>query len=328
MKKILSLLLAGISIFALSAQFAFASFPDVTNPNYKTAVDWLQTNGVVQGYSDGTFRPETQVTRAEFLKMLYETIGMANLETTLTFTDIDQNAWYIKYLKEAYASNVINGYGDGTFKPNNSISFKEAVKIITTAFFDVNSVYDNGSNTTYSCPEKFFFTSPTEGEIKVTDWSFKYINVAEQFCLTDFGLSIWNIYGLSPDAAISRGDMAEMIYRAKAVHDNGNVKYDGKIVPTSKSTTTTPTTTQTTVSVELKNFAFTPNTLTVKTGTKITWTNNDSVSHTVTVDSGTGPDSATLKHGDTYTYTFKEIGTFNYHCKIHTSMKGSVTVTE
>lgn len=320
MKKIISLLVAGISIFTLFTELAFASFPDVTNVNYKKAVDWLQENGVVQGYSDGTFRPENEVTRAEFLKMLYETIGMENLETTLPFTDIDQNAWYMKYLKEAYASHVINGYSDGTFKPNSNISFKESVKIITSALFDVDSVYGNGSNTAYSCPQNFFTSSPLEGDVK--DWSLKFINVAEQFCITDFALSVWGMAGFLADAAISRGDMAEMIYRAKAVYDNGNIKYDGKIEPKSKSQQVTK------VSVEIKNFAFSPSTLTVKKGTIVTWTNKDSVNHTVTGDSGKGPDSGDLWPGDTENYVFSETGTFNYHCTPHPNMKGTVIVTE
>jgi plastocyanin len=77
--------------------------------------------------------------------------------------------------------------------------------------------------------------------------------------------------------------------------------------------------------VTIKNFAFAPADLTVKTGTTVTWTNQDSATHTVTFDSG--PTSDGLVNGATYEQTFGTAGTFTYHCRIHASMKGTVTVT-
>ena len=80
--------------------------------------------------------------------------------------------------------------------------------------------------------------------------------------------------------------------------------------------------------VTIKDFSFSPATITVKKGTTVTWTNQDSTSHTVTSTTGTTLNSNTLKPGDTYQVTFNEVGTFDYHCKIHSSMTGSVLVTE
>lgn len=80
--------------------------------------------------------------------------------------------------------------------------------------------------------------------------------------------------------------------------------------------------------VAISNFTFQPGNITVKRGGKIVWTNRDSMAHTVTVDQAQGPASAPLNQGDSYTYTFETAGTFNYHCNIHPSMRGSVTVVE
>lgn len=77
--------------------------------------------------------------------------------------------------------------------------------------------------------------------------------------------------------------------------------------------------------VAIEDFAFSPATIKVKKGTTVTWTNNDSVEHTVTGDNG-GPDSELIAQGDTYSYTFNETGTFDYHCKPHPSMVGKVIV--
>jgi len=77
-------------------------------------------------------------------------------------------------------------------------------------------------------------------------------------------------------------------------------------------------------SVEIKNFAFDPDTVTIKVGQTVTWTNQDSVVHTVTGDGGIESDN--LSKGDSYSKTFDTEGTFDYHCSIHPSMKGQVIV--
>jgi plastocyanin len=79
--------------------------------------------------------------------------------------------------------------------------------------------------------------------------------------------------------------------------------------------------------VTIQNFAFNPATISVKVGTKVTWTNQDSAGHTVTFDTGSDT-SDTLAQGATYDHTFDAAGSFAYHCKIHPTMKGTVTVTQ
>src|SRR3989344_5701574 len=81
-----------------------------------------------------------------------------------------------------------------------------------------------------------------------------------------------------------------------------------------------------TYQVSISNFAFSPSTLTIKKGDMITWTNKDSVSHTVTSDSGDELDSNMLSKGKTYSHTFNKAGTFNYHCTPHPSMKAKIIV--
>ncbi len=79
-------------------------------------------------------------------------------------------------------------------------------------------------------------------------------------------------------------------------------------------------------SVSIKGFAFNPSELTVKKGTTVTWTNMDSAPHTVTSDSGNELSSQVLNTGNSYSHTFDTVGTFEYHCSIHTSMKAKVIV--
>jgi len=86
------------------------------------------------------------------------------------------------------------------------------------------------------------------------------------------------------------------------------------------------------VEVNIADFTYDPQDLTVQVGDTVTWTNNDDVAHTVTAgtpDSPTGEfDSGELQPGDTFSYTFDQAGTFDYFCTLHPDMTASVTVEE
>jgi plastocyanin len=78
--------------------------------------------------------------------------------------------------------------------------------------------------------------------------------------------------------------------------------------------------------VEISNFAFSPSTLTINVGDTVIWTNLDSVSHTITSDIGGELSSSTFGNGQTYSHYFTAAGIYDYHCSIHTSMKGEIVV--
>ena len=77
-------------------------------------------------------------------------------------------------------------------------------------------------------------------------------------------------------------------------------------------------------SVDIKNFAFTPGSITIAPGDSVTWTNSDGTTHTVT---GSGWASGNIANGATYTHQFNTTGNFTYHCSIHPSMTGVVHVS-
>ena len=98
--------------------------------------------------------------------------------------------------------------------------------------------------------------------------------------------------------------------------------------PVVQPTTPTPTpTTPASLSVNIKGFAFSPSALNIKKGTKVTWTNNDTVAHTVTSDSGNLLNSSTISPGASFSFTFTSAGSVSYHCALHPMMKGSVVVS-
>lgn len=121
----------------------------------------------------------------------------------------------------------------------------------------------------------------------------------------------------------------------------GHKKTTPEPTPSPSTNSTTPTTTTPTASttpsantaatsVAIKNFAFDAKTVTVKKGTTVTWTNDDTANHTVTFDdsSMSSASSGNLTNGATFSYKFDTAGTFAYHCAIHSSMTGTVVVTE
>lgn len=81
-----------------------------------------------------------------------------------------------------------------------------------------------------------------------------------------------------------------------------------------------------TQTVTIAGFAFSPADLTVPVGTAVTWTNNDSTTHTATSDDGSF-DCGLISGGQSFTFTFSTAGTFSYHCKIHPSMVAKITVS-
>ena len=79
------------------------------------------------------------------------------------------------------------------------------------------------------------------------------------------------------------------------------------------------------IEIDIEGFAFNPATIKIAKGTTVIWAQKDSVQHTVTSDDGVF-DSPLLSKGETYSHTFNEAGTFEYHCTPHSSMKGKVIV--
>lgn len=78
--------------------------------------------------------------------------------------------------------------------------------------------------------------------------------------------------------------------------------------------------------VAIAGFAFNPTPVTANAGSTVSWTNGDTATHTVTFDNG-GPDCGNVAQGQSVTATFNAPGTYTYHCKIHPTMKGTVTVS-
>ncbi|MEZ4087295.1 MAG: S-layer homology domain-containing protein [Candidatus Gracilibacteria bacterium] len=125
------------SPFPIEPNFPSRLFCDVHADDwFYTYVTNLSDMDIVSGYSDGCFRPNDPVTRAEFVKMFIAGLEAIDWEispvmtsTPAFFSDVS-DAWYTTYVNEAAANSLINGYPDDTFRPNNSISRAEAMEVL------------------------------------------------------------------------------------------------------------------------------------------------------------------------------------------------------
>ncbi len=82
------------------------------------------------------------------------------------------------------------------------------------------------------------------------------------------------------------------------------------------------------VTIKMQNIAFDPKTVTVKVGQKVTWTNDDTVDHNVTAQSGADFKSKNFGKGATFSFTPTTAGTVKYVCTIHPGMDATLTVTK
>ena len=97
------------------------------------AISTLSNMGIIDGFSDGTFRPYAKITRAQFAK-----IAVGFFETTREdyqgyFTDVDIDAWYTEYVEAAARVGLIEGFNNGTFRPNTNITRAQACVIVNRA---------------------------------------------------------------------------------------------------------------------------------------------------------------------------------------------------
>lgn len=108
----------------------------------------------------------------------------------------------------------------------------------------------------------------------------------------------------------------------------GGNKSDDPQMPSSTNQTSNEQVAPNTVIIS--DFAFTPAKITIKKGTKITWTNQDSAKHDITPDSPSEDFKASklLAKGESYSFTFNKAGNYKYHCSPHPYMKANIEVTE
>ena len=115
-----------------------ATFGDVSGSDwYAPELGYLEKYDIIKGYEDGTFRPDTPVTRAEFTAMTVRYYDLFNEvkypANTTKYTDVNGSDWAVKDISFATSEKWLNGYADGTFKGDSNITRAEVVTVINRA---------------------------------------------------------------------------------------------------------------------------------------------------------------------------------------------------
>ena len=153
MKKFLSLVLALVMTMSLVTISAGAKdFDDNGDIDYKEAVDVISALGIVDGYSDGSFRPDGSLTRGAAAKIICNlilgpTTASALSATTAPFKDVPTTNVFAGYITYCAQRGIISGYGDGTFRPTGTLTGNAFMKMLLGALgYDSSVEGYTGSN--------------------------------------------------------------------------------------------------------------------------------------------------------------------------------------
>lgn len=134
MKRILGWVLVCALMGGILMQPALAvSFPDVDEASgYAEAVEVLLGMGIMQGEPDGNFHPNGKVTRGQMAAIICRVLGEQNnlIPDGTQFTDVPTNHWANGYVVKVASLGIVNGYGDGTFGPENTVTYAQALTMI------------------------------------------------------------------------------------------------------------------------------------------------------------------------------------------------------
>ncbi|MDX9970827.1 MAG: S-layer homology domain-containing protein [Candidatus Gracilibacteria bacterium] len=199
MKKIIILFVAVFfSSFFLNG-IVMADFKDLSKDNpYFDAIIFLKNNNIINGHSDGTFKPNDLVNRAEALKIVLIGTGIS-LDGSFpmpNFSDVKKDDWYIGFLAKGIKDNIVNGNPDGTFAPGRGVNKAELLKmLLLSAKIDL-SKHKN-------------LTEAVSRDVGPSDWFAPYFSYGKTVGIVFPDLN----NNLEPGKFLTRGEVAEIVYR-------------------------------------------------------------------------------------------------------------------
>lgn len=201
MRKLVSFFLVGL-LFLVTAVPAQAIFSDVgVSQKYRSAIEYLTNQGIVHGYSNGSFQPNATITRAELVKMAVAASGISpdSGRYRSCFTDVDRE-WFAPYVCYARERGFIDGYSGNQYKADDKVNRAEAVKIILNTLgvgFDT--------------------TARNFADVSADAWYALHAQTVRSLNLID-----WGLFGA--DTKLTRAEAAELIYQI-LINDRGGMNF-------------------------------------------------------------------------------------------------------
>lgn len=176
----------------------FADVPE-GHSNYQS-ISFVRNEGIVSGYEGNLYKPNQRINRAEFTKIIvaanFTGTAIESCDASNLFSDVRISDWFAKYICAAKKDGIIDGYPDNTFKPEDFVNFAEAAKIVVGAF-----------GITIDAQNMEWLASRSSAE-QSEGWWRPYV-----FALSKIG-GLPSTFS-DPNQQLTRGDMAEIIYRVK-----------------------------------------------------------------------------------------------------------------
>lgn len=175
-----------------------AGFSDVSaNSGYCDAIVWAKSQGIFQGYSDGTFRPFQAINRVEVLKVVLEAQNVSILPddfTTQGFWDVQLGSWYMQYIRTAKTLGIFHGdAGQGSARPDATVNRAEVLKFVFETLKTSRGFNVGTCSNAYS-------------DVSTGAWYYNYACQANTYGLFGGG----NF--LSPGTLSTRGEVAQVLY--------------------------------------------------------------------------------------------------------------------
>lgn len=136
------------------------TFTDLKDHWSKLYVESMAAKNVISGYGDETFRPNGEITRAEFAKMIVNALELDLVKYDGMFSDVKLSDWHAEYIATMVKLGFAGGYGDNTFKPNSKITRAEMAKMLS-----------NGLDIEVKSTEKNILLNQFKDEAKIQDWA-------------------------------------------------------------------------------------------------------------------------------------------------------------
>ena len=198
----LAVTLIVIAMILPSARAAGGPFSDVPPGNeLANAVEYLKAQGIVNGYSDGTFRPDQLVERAEAVKILVTAKGVDDVSSmkTSSYSDVPSGAWFLPYVEWSFQKlHIIDGPPKSTaFHPSRNVTKAEFIKMVL-----LSQGADPNSYSEITLPLSSDVTDPKA-------WYYPTMRLAIALSMTDAGKA----GTIQPARNLSRADVALLLYR-------------------------------------------------------------------------------------------------------------------
>ncbi|OWA35023.1 hypothetical protein B9G55_14915 [Saccharibacillus sp. O16] len=177
------------------------TFADVTSGWAQTAVNDMGSRMVVNGFQDGSFRPNQDMTRAEFAEVMVRGLGLKPQTGKARFSDVQEGDWYNEAILTASQYGLIEGFEDGTFRPQDNITREQAMQIMAKA------MKVSGLKQKLAAGDAAALLVPFADAAKVSAWAKN--SVADNLqagIVTGRGEKM-----LAPQAGITRAEVALMI---------------------------------------------------------------------------------------------------------------------